>query len=1459
MGWIIFLFLAVVLFILAKELAIIPIVLILLGMGLGYLNTRRKKPPLHDPDSPGYTARQHLAASKNTTTQSDSIDNGDKTAGHTQLTSLVLLHLATKQSSQLGNISTTDYQALSEQIDKMYAEVCGQLEMTHSEQQSLLTSARDSVNKRMQGAIKLPWPLILEFKLADIQIEPVPDTPAPSPEQVELPYQPPKPVIIPTQTPEPVRVPAETPAPVPVSAEIAQPVTVPAETPAPVTVEIAQPVSVPAETPESVIGTVETQPTPKLIPQQVQPSKSRRVAWLPRLPSREFITQIMMPFLWQNIGWFIGGFCFVSGSIFLVAYTAGFSQALAIFLILSLYALILFGGGYQIRRRRPELITSSNVLLMLGVLLVPLNLTAAVRLIQSGMPHVGWVSLAVLLSLIAVGVFMIATSIASGVIERTLQGEHPRLFIGLAALQFAKPLLNVVPHWSLLAGLHISLLGILGYALLRFSRHWLHSIFIDQRKMAYYAAGTLVYAALVSFFLLTWESGIDLPAGYAGPFLMAGCLLLLYVDIQFKQWVNKQALLSHFSFVIYALSVLALLLSLPGQTFLPPTLSTITLSLILAAVLYGLMLWKYLTLPPLYLLLACLSALYTLLILQYFPYHWYFLLSLPGLGGIMLLQGFAQKRESTAIALVCYRVMIGLSGGVLGWSLYHASPSVVGMLTALVATVGALWRLKLSPQPATSPGEEGFFSVEKPKIEPYKGYIVTALTTVTLFYAPLSFGVDWIYQLSSGLIMLAVLWAALAWWKSFQREGTEILFNSSLLSLGLSITLAAIYTEIFFAWLLVAVGGVLLWLSLSLRTRVLFYAMLVALGVAGALLKNYYFQASTGRSVILLALGIWLLLWWFHYRLVYLPLLYTSRNSTQGRLWWFHYRLFYLPAQTLRMSAGGQDSNPQKSSLTPIYQRVLPDFTLLWWLPVRQETYPRHFEMVKPPLEQAMFLLWVIGLWRILVPLFNPLTTGEVVLNASWSVSAFWGALVTGLLAGYTRRLELLPLAIILLGSALFVLSPGNADWLPLLGAGYALFLWLFSLLFLRLPQFWVDFLGWQGGYGAKGGRIKAEQMVHWTVFTLSLLSVGGALFNVGETARLLFTLGMVFWFFLLAGQRYRLQLHSYLLIASACLGGLILYGLPSGLSVLYLLEAAQITPLLAVLAIGLAILAQTFVVYPSWQSLYQWPLYHTACVIYLWALFNSLFLFFASWQSGLPVIFVLLSIGLLPLLRPLNRAAAIRGVGIALLLSIAVTDFFWGAALQKGIVPAFIPYALMFWGFILWGVSNYGLPRLNARWPQWAIAPDFWPVLGLLLVLSGFGLDTLMLEFPLWHTLLIVTVYLLLMFRNAEWGWLPWLAGFTLTLSGLSALFPLFEPVSDREATFFIFSAIVWSNLLLRLGTLSQRYGQNWKITRLAEPLFVWPFILLGFILLVIAVATSSYLLGEMLMGVLYHFGDIA
>ena len=356
MAWLILFFLVFLSFSMIGEWTLIPLLFVLLGMGLGYLDTylRRKK-------------------SYRPTIQ-------------TRLTRLVLLHLVAKHHTQQGNLKKTDYQDLNEEIDKVYLEVCQQLKITEHQQRQWVESTWTFLDKRMNGKLgKPPW-FLKFFKLSQRQSPSsvIPTTPSiPQKRKSSSQFSPSTQVSI-------------------NSVNTTQPVIIPPKT---------------QTTPSISQTTTPLEETHKPL------SKNQLFS----LPSREWITRIFLNFIWQNIGWFIGGFCFVSGSIFLVAYTTGFSNALAIFLILCFYAFTLFWGGYQIRRRRSELVTSSHVLLILGVLLVPLTLTAAVRLIQSGIPDVLLTSLALLLAVIAIAVFSVMIRFASGVIERSLQTEHSQL------------------------------------------------------------------------------------------------------------------------------------------------------------------------------------------------------------------------------------------------------------------------------------------------------------------------------------------------------------------------------------------------------------------------------------------------------------------------------------------------------------------------------------------------------------------------------------------------------------------------------------------------------------------------------------------------------------------------------------------------------------------------------------------------------------------------------------------------------------------------------------------------------------------------------------------------------------------------------------------------------------------------------------------------------------------------
>ncbi len=1584
MGWTIFLFVLAFLLYVVADWFFIPIVL----MGWGIWLIFR-----HEQASPTFQVTENS-------------DEFTESRTQTQITGVTLLHLALTHQYQLGKLTTFRFQHLSQQVDKLYADVCGQLEISDSEQRSLLESTWFQLDKSMEGTLgEIPW-YLKAFRLSDLEAAPVPspstdDTPWLK-KDFELPD-------IQTASVPSTQVSADDSAPnlqglpnlegfksaqnlesLPnISAPNLQGLPNLEGFKSAQNLESLPNISAPnlqglpnlegfksAPNLESLPNLEGSKSAPNLesLPNLEGSKSAPNLQGLPNLEGfKHVFTQIFVQFLWQNIGWFIAGFCLVSGSIFFVVSTTGFSNALAVFIIFYLYAFILFWGGYQIRHRYPKLETSSHVLLTIGVLLVPLTFTAAVRLIESSMPDAWLVGIAGLLSVFAIGGFAIALKLASGMIERTLQNEHSYLFIGLAALQFAQPLLKLAPDWWWLAALHVSLLGILGYALLRFAQHWLHSIFIEQRKIAYYAAGTLVYAATVSFVALTWGSKITLPKEYAGFFLMACSLLLLYVDTQFKQWVHKQALLSHFTFVIYALSVLAILLSLSGETFPPAALSLLTLTLGLGAVLYGRMMWDYLTLPPLYLLLVCLSGLYSLLILQHFPYHWYFLLSLPGLVGIMRLYRFAQKRDSTALMKVCYRAMILLSVGLVGWSLYHASPGIVAMLTALIATVGAFWHLK---KKSDFDKKSNLFQSEKSEIEKksdlFNGYAVILLATITLAYTPLFLGVSWVYQFGGGLVILAVLWAALGLWKYSENSLVlktliqTTLFNGALLSLAASVILIAIIDiplyqlEIggdFFIGLLFVVSGILLWLSLSLRVRTLFYVMLVFLAAGGLLLKFQYFPTSSGRGVILLALATGLLLWWLHYRFIYLPVKTSTPQSAFSLFWWFDYRLvhesgkLHPPRQQLKQlsesSSTLKGTTQDTKSKTQIPHSQFPNFTLLWFLQVWQETYSSRFDLVKAPLQHAMLLLWLVGLWRLCTPLFELWLTGGSVLDlkSAYAISIFLGILVTGLLAAQIRRLALLPLAVFLAMWALFVISPiSDAIWLPLLSAAYALLIWLVTLLLLKLLQPSVAFfLGWQGSYDTKGGRFQAETMVHWTVFVICLLSAGIALFQFDDRVVLYATLGFVSLFFMLAGLRYRLQLHSYFVIGGIGLGGFILYGSAIGLPILFLLEAESITLLLTLVVIGIALLAQTFVAYSTWQRFYKQPLFNTAGLIYIWALFNSLFLFFNSLPAWLPLVFILLAVGLLPLLRGFvtdekvgtdtiaesdsigkhagtdtiperdsigkhagigknagtdtiaerdsigkhagigkntstdtiaesdsigkhagtdtiafsdSIGKSIRGIGVALLLSMAFVSVFGGQALQSGDLASFVPWAWVFWGYVLWGVSHFGLPRWNARWTQWTIAPDFWLILGFIFVGCGFGMDVALLESVRWQILLLVTLYLFLLFRDVDWKGLPWLAVLALIGSGLSVLINLLPWENEYANLPFFIGMALWAHVLLRLRDFLPSLKPPFhlspftfhlqplsgKINQLDNPLLVLPLMLLGGgLLLILSLLTQS------------------
>lgn len=613
------------------------------------------------------------------------------------------------------------------------------------------------------------------------------------------------------------------------------------------------------------------------------------------------------PFLVQNIGWFIGVFLFIAGSIFLVSYSTGYLKSLIVFLTFFLFTLFLLWGGYQLRRKRPDLAVSSDVVLILSLLMVPLTTATVTRLLISSETLLLKI-VSGLLAAVEFGAFYFAATLVSALMDRSLQGRLPKIFLALTFAQLLLAMLNAFPYWPLLALSHGMLFMLLGIGIHRFVKDWLQSIFVDQRKIAYFAAGMLVYAALVSFVHLTYGavSEIRLPSGYYGPFLIILCGLLFYVDAQFKQWTQANPTLSRFSFFVYGLSLVALYWVAENQ------IATV-ITLILAIALYALVIRNYLTLTPLYLFLGCCFWLYQLTVLRHVPNAAYFLTALPGLAGLYRLAYWASiQRRSAYLALIVYRVLYGLAILLTLWSLARSEPGILAMSSAAASGMLFYFALKSAPEYLFTERDRLPETLEHGRyrnlLDSAWFYLLPVLAAAAVYYAPPLTGLTGTTQFAFAALIIVGFWGAkglLLYARQFATDRGETLerqFNAALL------TFFAAALPVFWMsrpeqalWLGCA-GLTMLWFSLKLEVRGLFYVMLGCSVGAAVICKLTYFPWPTiGLTHMLLASGLW------------------------GFLKYLQF-LDQLPSAVLR-----REQSAIRSSLRP-------SFKLLWLLPVNAKT-----------------------------------------------------------------------------------------------------------------------------------------------------------------------------------------------------------------------------------------------------------------------------------------------------------------------------------------------------------------------------------------------------------------------------------------------------------------------------------------------------------------------------------------
>ncbi|RUQ33010.1 MAG: hypothetical protein EKK68_04605 [Candidatus Competibacteraceae bacterium] len=1102
-------------------------------------------------------------------------------------------------------------------------------------------------------------------------------------------------------------------------------------------------------------------PEPPTFAPPPHPRKPERVAWQPTAPNpleRALHTlsgwpKLIAPFLMQNIGWFIGGFCFVAGALFLIANTSGFINALAVFGSLVSVTAFLLWAGYQFRRQRPELVIASSMLLTLSMLLAPLDLAVAVRLINASGGDGLLLIVSLLITAATLAAFVVAATLSSALLDRALQDRYPTLLTALAAMQLAVPLAAIFPDWRVLAGLDLVLLGLLAYSLHCFVREWLRRLFVEQRLTTYYAAGLLVYAATVSFVHLSWAWPQSLPDGSTGPLLMVLCGLLFMVDAAFKDWVDKYTVLSRFSFALYALSAVAVAMAVQNTP-------AVLLTLALGAALYGWVTWRYQTLPPLYLLLGCVAGLYGFSILTILTPAWHSLASVPGLLALLALSRWASSR-SRAMALQGLVVFGALLIGLTSWSLVWSEPGWLGFGTGMMAAGLAYAAIRLA---LTLPNADPRWS--------WADAGVALLATVAIAYLPSGLPLRWEVQTAFGWLALATGWAGLGLQGRRRAPISRSVFIAAALGdIALALTLAGV--SLWPDWLgrldlillLIVAGGLLLWLSLGLRQQPLFYGVLAVAAAIGVLIKQSYFpDPGSGWIEFVLALGLW------------------------GFLWRLDWR---LRIRTTMLADAGEDRLETGSTL------------------------------IRTPLEQAMALLWAVGLTHLSLRLL------EGTSSTQWPLVAGWAAISGILLLGRFHLFHWFALPALLgLAGVLVGLEKAGLIW-PWLGASAVLYGWLvwrISVIALAKPttQRIAGLLGFTVPGGAGGCR-QVEEGLHGFALLIaaSVVAVSPALALLGWPAWQLWpALAASLLLFVMAGRHYQSAPHAYAALITVTLSVWLIRPDP-----LFGLNQPILNTLLSLSMAVAALWLETGRV--ARLAFFQTPLLRFSSLLYALALAGGVLAALAG-EPGLPLLLILLGIALFPVSRPWSSAADWRGIGLALLLG-ALT---WSIAAQSGASLRDIGWIAIAWGYALWLAGNLLLPRWNTHWPDWAVAPGTWPLFGLIGVLRGAIAGFAVEAWPLAVAVALLTPYLFLLLRNSAWIGLAWLAVAALTLSGLLA----FGGLEWNPLTITV--ALLWLNLLWLLIPLWRRYGQQlagwlqWRQHGLEPPLFWTPFVALTLLL---------------------------
>jgi hypothetical protein len=141
------------------------------------------------------------------------------------------------------------------------------------------------------------------------------------------------------------------------------------------------------------------------------------------------------------------------------------------------------------------------------------------------------------------------------------------------------------------------------------------------------------------------------------------------------------------------------------------------------------------------------------------------------------------------------------------------------------------------------------------------------------------------------------------------------------------------------------------------------------------------------------------------------------------------------------------------------------------------------------------------------------------------------------------------------------------------------------------------------------------------------------------------------------------------------------------------------------------------------------------SAICYGWALLHAIVIFLENPFFDSPFLFwmcLIFIVGQFPILHKVPNADRIRGITIALFLLVALINLLATLGWLDQLRISLAVYA-----YLLLIVAAIILPSTNTRWPEWAIAQDYWPWIGLILIYAS-----LLMGDPVW---------------TQEW---PWLVG---------------------------------------------------------------------------------------------------